>query len=147
MLNIFRGIHKGPLPALTDGEATLAANLRKHVEMLATLIGDRNLTNAPKSLELAADSLESTFKKLGYHPGAQPYRVAGQFVRNIDAEIRGSDRAGEIVVVGSHYDSIAIPGGCPGANDNASGVAATLELARLRESQTSPHDSVRRVRQ
>src|SRR5205814_8680392 len=33
----------------------------------------------------------------------------------------------EIVVIGAHYDSVI---GCPGANDNASGVAALLALAR-----------------
>ena len=34
----------------------------------------------------------------------------------------------EVIVVGAHYDSAR---GTPGANDNASGVAAVLELARL----------------
>jgi Zn-dependent M28 family amino/carboxypeptidase len=43
----------------------------------------------------------------------------------------GTEKPDEIVIVGAHYDSIAIPGGCAGANDNASGVAATLEIARI----------------
>ena len=47
-------------------------------------------------------------------------------VSNIEARLTGRDPA-ECVVVGAHYDTV---GGCPGANDNATGVAAMLELAR-----------------
>ena len=49
-------------------------------------------------------------------------------MRNIIAEIRGGTRANEIVVIGAHYDTVY---DCPGADDNTSGVAALLELARL----------------
>lgn len=52
--------------------------------------------------------------------------MAGSIVRNIDAQ-HGAPADG-ILVIGAHYDSVA---GCPGANDNASGVAAVLELSRL----------------
>jgi len=48
-------------------------------------------------------------------------------VRNLVAELAGGARVDEIVIVGAHYDSVA---GAPGANDNGSGVAALLELAR-----------------
>jgi len=47
-------------------------------------------------------------------------------VENIEAVVAGSAAPGEIVVVGAHYDSVR---GCPGANDNGTGVAAVLELA------------------
>jgi Zn-dependent M28 family amino/carboxypeptidase len=40
----------------------------------------------------------------------------------------GRQAPNEIVVIGAHYDSVS---GSPGANDNGSGVAALLELARL----------------
>ena len=131
MLNIFHGVHSGPLPSLTEAEIELSSNLRRHVEMLATTIGDRNITNNPGNLDLAADFLEAAFEKIGVQPSSQPYRVSGKLVRNIDAEITGATHPDEIIVVGSHYDSVAIKSGCPGANDNASGIAATLELARL----------------
>ena len=49
-------------------------------------------------------------------------------VANLEAQLLGSEKSEAAVVVGSHYDSV---GGTVGANDNASGVAATLELARL----------------
>lgn len=131
MLNIFQGIHKGPLPQLTPEEIELSSNLRKHVDMLARIIGDRNLTNSPKSLQLAADFIQSDFKKLGLAPGVQEYRVSQATVRNLDCVVLGTSKPDEIIVIGSHYDSVALPRGCPGANDNASGMAATLELARL----------------
>lgn len=47
---------------------------------------------------------------------------------NVVATKRGTARPDEIIVVGGHYDSVP---GSPGANDNASGVAATLEAARV----------------
>jgi Zn-dependent M28 family amino/carboxypeptidase len=46
---------------------------------------------------------------------------------NLEVEIPGDAHASEIVVVGAHYDSIV---GSPAANDNASGIAATLAVAR-----------------
>jgi Zn-dependent M28 family amino/carboxypeptidase len=49
-------------------------------------------------------------------------------VRNLSAEIPGSTKPEEIVIVGAHYDTVY---DCPGADDNTSGVAALLELARL----------------
>src|SRR5262249_34861129 len=49
-------------------------------------------------------------------------------VRNIDVNVPGTTRPDEIIVIGAHYDSVT---GAPGANDNGSGVAATLEIARM----------------
>jgi len=48
-------------------------------------------------------------------------------VRNLDAELRGTRDTARLLVVGAHYDSAP---GTPGANDNGTGVAATLVLAR-----------------
>jgi Zn-dependent M28 family amino/carboxypeptidase len=62
-------------------------------------------------------------------------------VRNIEVEVQGSARASEIVIVGAHYDSVL---GAPGANDNGSGVAAVIELARL-FGGSSPSRSLRFV--
>jgi Zn-dependent M28 family amino/carboxypeptidase len=55
------------------------------------------------------------------------YEVSRLTVSNIEVTLPGTSRAGEIVVIGAHYDTVK---GCPGANDNATGVAALLELAR-----------------
>ena len=54
--------------------------------------------------------------------------MEGKICENIEAEVPGTDRPDEILVIGAHYDSVK---GSPGANDNGSGVAAMLVLARM----------------
>ncbi len=54
---------------------------------------------------------------------------------NVVATKRGTARPDEIIVVGAHYDSVP---NSPGANDNASGVAATLEAARVLAGAPTP---------
>jgi Zn-dependent M28 family amino/carboxypeptidase len=116
----------GDLPPLSADERELAASLREHVTVIASR--EHNVFKLPM-LEQAAQYIENTFDMAGYHPlGAQRYTVGDVPVRNIEAELKGGSRAQEIVIVGAHYDSVA---GVPGANDNGSGVAAMLELARV----------------
>lgn len=118
--------HDGPLPPLTEEEAGLRDRLRAHVNVLAGDIGERNIDH-PEALESAALYLEKQLRDMGHLPAAQPYAVSGVSVRNIEAERGGGALAGEILVVGGHYDSVV---GSPGANDNATGAAATIEIAR-----------------
>lgn len=54
------------------------------------------------------------------------FTVGSETFANIEAEIPGVQHPEKILVVGAHYDTA---GNLPGANDNGSGVAATLELA------------------
>ena len=103
-----------------------AAPLRAHVEMLAGSIGERNLWR-PAALDRAAAYIEEVFRRDGYMPLRQTFEVQGHHVSNLEAARNASSSNSEIVVVGAHYDSVL---GCPGANDNATGVAAVLELAR-----------------
>ena len=58
----------------------------------------------------------------------QEYDARGVKSTNLEIEIRGKSKAEEIILVGAHYDSVS---GCPGANDNGTGVAALLEISRL----------------
>jgi Zn-dependent M28 family amino/carboxypeptidase len=116
----------GELQPLTAAERELAASLREHVTVIASR--EHNVFKLPM-LEQAAQYIENALDKAGYLPlAAQRFTVGDAAVRNIEAELKGGARASEIVVVGAHYDSVA---GAPGANDNGSGVAALLELARL----------------
>jgi Zn-dependent M28 family amino/carboxypeptidase len=103
-----------------------APRLRGHVEMLAGTIGERNLW-CYDSLRRAADYIGSSLTASGYQAERQTYEVARLPVSNIEATLPGSSRSAESIVVGAHYDSVT---GCPGANDNATGVAAVLELAQ-----------------
>src|SRR3954471_24699215 len=119
--------HHGALPALTQQEQDLAARLRSHIEMIATTIGPRNILAHPKELRRTADWIETTFRELGYEPRRHNFSADGETVCNIDVELRGSSKLDEILVIGAHYDSVT---NCPAANDNGSGIAGTLELAR-----------------
>ena len=116
----------GRLKPLQAEETELRDQLRRHVEMLAGDIGQRNVFQ-PQALAAAADYIESSFADAGLTPMRQSYQVAGQTCSNIEVELPGRERPDEIVVIGAHYDSVF---NCPGANDNASGVAALLALAR-----------------
>lgn len=119
--------YHGPLPPLTAQERGVREHLVSHVRMLAGTIGERNVWRSG-SLEKTARYIEDTFTALGYGVARQSYASRKTTVRNLAVELKGSREPGKIIVVGAHYDSVA---GCPGANDNASGVAALLELARL----------------
>jgi len=94
--------------------------------VLAGEIGQRNLFHPP-SLEAAADYVEGELAAPGLAVARQSYPVAGVTCHNLEAELRGAERPEQIVLVGAHYDTVV---GSPGADDNASGVAGLLELAR-----------------
>jgi len=113
-------------PPPTPAEEAMCARLRRHVEILAEAIGERN-TDRPGGLEAAARYIENHLQKCGFTPRAQTFKAGGQMVRNIDLEIPGTHarKNKEILLLGAHYDSVD----CPAANDNASGVAGVLEAA------------------
>ena len=119
--------YSNALPALTHEETGIRDGLRTHVGMLAGTIGERNLWHYP-ALLAAADYIEQTFTRLGYRPTGETFQSRGKPVRNVIAEKPGRSATNELVLIGAHYDSVL---GSPGANDNGSGVAALLELARL----------------
>ena len=104
----------------------LAERLHTHVVRLAGEIGERNVWR-PTALHAAADYIRQEWQGQGYAVRAQRYVAYGVASENLEVVRTGSDRAGEIMVVGAHYDSVR---GSPGANDNASGVAALLEIGR-----------------
>ncbi|OGV48446.1 MAG: hypothetical protein A2X49_15960 [Lentisphaerae bacterium GWF2_52_8] len=136
--------HSFPSSVFTpsDSEKALALELRRDVEKLATEIGPRNLEHYDK-LNEAANWLAQEFRNAGCSVSEQSYNAEpGVFMgvwnnakyreqnyRNIIGELKGSSRPDEIIVIGAHYDSVALDG-CRGANDNASGVACVLALAR-----------------
>lgn len=100
--------------------------LRRDVTELASRIGERNITRYGALLK-AATFIENSFADSGHQVHRRNYEAAKHSFDNLEIEIRGSQRPDDIVVVGAHYDSAK---GSPGANDNGSGVAALLALAR-----------------
>lgn len=122
---------KGELPPPTEQLARLATALRGHVVAIASK--PHNLLY-PAELEQAADYIAAHLRRLGYEVKEQRYVTRhGLASRNIWVEIAPMDGTAGWLVVGAHYDSA---GNAPGANDNGSGVAAVLELARLFENWT-----------
>ena len=110
--------------ALSPDEIALREELRTNVQKLAGEIGERNMWHYAQ-LDAAADFIEDSFSRAGLHPRRDSYETQGQACHNIEAEISGGRP--EIIIIGAHYDSVF---GSPGANDNGTGVAATLALAR-----------------
>lgn len=110
---------------VAGGDDTETVGMREHVEMLAGTIGQRNLAH-PEGYAQAERYLSSCLSSYGYQVHRQSYPVGGQSCVNLWCERPGS---AEVLVVGAHYDTL--DSGTPGADDNASGCAVALELARL----------------
>src|SRR3954466_12200629 len=119
--------HTGPLPPLIPDQVQLAARLQEHVRAVASR--PHNVSH-PQELERAALYLGSTLVGMGDEVDRQPFRVDGEEARNIEVAIEPAASAADVrtLVVGAHYDSYAH---APGANDNGTGTAGVIELARL----------------
>ena len=115
------------LPRLTSEESELRDRLSAEVSYLSVDIGDRSMPR-PQSLQTASDYLANNLREQGYTVVELPYSVEGEKVHNLEATLPGTDGTLGQVVVGAHYDSVA---GTVAADDNGTGVAALLEIARL----------------
>jgi Peptidase family M28 len=100
--------------------------LEGHVAKLAGEIGERNVFK-PRALHTAADYISAAWREQGYQVTPYPYRVKGVECANLEITRRGRRTPDGFLLIGAHYDSVI---GSPGANDNASGIAALLELSR-----------------
>ncbi len=119
--------HRGELPPADEALAALAGELRADVATLAGKIGHRHAIAARQRFCDAAEWIETELARIGYPVEVQEYTALGLPCWNFAVEVRGAAIPEEIVVIGAHYDSAI---NTPGANDNASGVAALLALAR-----------------
>jgi hypothetical protein len=117
----------GPMAPSPSPQA-LEKRLSQHVGKVASV---EHNTSKPQALENAASYIEAALAAQGYHVTRQEYAHDGQRVRNLEVSIINTinNKPPErIFIVGAHYDSAR---GAPGANDNGSGTAAVLELARM----------------
>lgn len=130
---------KGQLPLAKAESLSAAERMRRDVEMMATTIGFRNLHH-PEAYQRAEDYLIAQLVRAGYSPRLQRLDTTHEGVRtqpaNIVVEVTGTKMPQRRLVIGAHYDTFSRDGKeTPGANDNASGCAALLELARRLKDQ------------
>ena len=118
--------YRGALPALTDAELLLRGELVADINTLAVQIGDRNMLDY-KKLQDTADFIDASLTNAGYRVRRQNYTIDNKTCSNIEAEIKGVKNPEQIVIIGAHYDTAY---GTAGANDNGSGTAAVLAIAR-----------------
>jgi Zn-dependent M28 family amino/carboxypeptidase len=112
-----------------------ADRLGAHV---AALQGPRHPLTDSAALARAQRYVAETLARLGLPVEERPFRFRGQLYQNVVARLEGRDPKRPRVLVGAHFDSVP---GTPGADDNASGVAGLLEVARALE-RWSPAASI-----
>jgi len=98
--------------------------LRAHVE---ALIGERHPISSPDHLRQAEAYLVEEFGRLGLTISSHSFEAFGGSYRNVIATMPGRQPTAALLIIAAHYDTVP---GSPGADDNASGLAVMLEVAR-----------------
>lgn len=97
-----------------------------HQDLLYTHTGNsRGITGSEH--DLARNNIQAYFGALGLQTSLEQFAFDGTMYCNVVGVHRGVTRPDDVYLVGAHYDSV----NCPGADDNASGTAAVMELARV----------------
>lgn len=123
---------------ITTGNLTVQSeNLKEHVYFLSQLSPPRSYLN-PQSLQKSQDYIVEKLKSYGYAPELEAVVTNDKTYYNIIVRY-GEPRGQDLVVVGAHYDTEGTLN--PGADDNASGVAGLLELARLFQQEKPSFDA------
>ena len=115
----------------TTSSDALEEKLTADVTMLAVKIGERNIDH-PSLLAQAEAFVDGELAAANLKVTHLDFPARGMTVTNLEGEKQGDSRSNEIVVVGAHYDSAI---GAAGADDNGSGVAAMLAIARALEKE------------
>lgn len=104
----------------------LEGRLKRHVEKLSESKVGRNFVEKDTLTE-AKNYIANQFKESGFKPRFHSYDLYGDIYSNIIIDIPSKRKNAAVLIVGAHYDSVE---NSPGANDNASGVAALIEIGR-----------------
>jgi len=105
------------------------SRLEAHVRKLSVELGPRDVDHT-ENLDQVAAYIKNEFTQTGVFVSEQVYRVREKSYRNVIAHF--GPETEERIIVGAHYDTA---GPWPGADDNASGIAGLIELARLLNQQ------------
>jgi Zn-dependent M28 family amino/carboxypeptidase len=119
----------GALAPLDEAQQRTRDRLRAHVAIIAS--EEHNLWR-PQALAAVEHYIQGQLEQLGFAPRRQGYETPYGRAHNIEITL-GPDDGKHVVVIGAHYDSAQ---GTPGADDNASAVAALIEMARLLKAET-----------
>ncbi len=134
---------RGDLVAAVSATRTLA-----DITLLATIQAPATTTRRTGTVgqQLARDWLKTQFETLGYVATLQAFNSSYGTAHNVVAEITGRTRPNDVYLIAAHYDSTSPSAAtnAPGAEDNGSGTAGTLEMARIL-AQYPPQATVRFV--
>lgn len=116
------------------GTGQLRASPRRLEKEVRKFAGERHPERSPAALEEAQERLADGLRSAGCRIRWSPFRHGGATRYNVVGR-RGEGRRGGTVLVGAHVDTVP---GTPGADDNASGLAVLLEVARLLSAKAPP---------
>lgn len=111
----------------SDDVSGIENRLRSHIEALAQEIGPRS-ANAPQSAYSTTSYLGVQAKRAGFEVREIAFASKHGQTVNVEATLSGTRKKDEIVLLGANWDT---EGRSPGADDNASGCAVLLEVARI----------------
>jgi Zn-dependent M28 family amino/carboxypeptidase len=122
-------------PTLTDlpfrgSSRASARHLEDHVRFLTSEVTPRSAGH-PENLDRTATYIADRFRAAGGRTFLQSFDAFGTRYANVLGEFGPVGSAEPVLIVGAHYDVFGETGALPGADDNASGTAGLLELARL----------------
>lgn len=132
--------YEGPFAPLSEAERILKSSLRSHIKTLAEDIGPREILYSYSAYSRTCDYITSQLEQFGYNVEAQEFKVSGRTARNLVAQLVGTEDSLPPLVVGAHFDTVSPT--VPGANDNGTGIASLLEIARLLKNEPPPDRSV-----
>lgn len=113
----------GSLPPLTSEERAIAERLRTHITTIAAEPHNAANIDALRKVEAY---LTGALEAVGFRVRRKAFEADGQEVANLEVVVEPTGAARDTLVIGAHYDSAGL---APGANDNATGTAAVIELA------------------
>src|SRR3954452_12987066 len=144
-----RGANRGRLPVINPAVQALVDQMSRATfeANLAQLVGFPTRFSTSTHYGEVCDFVEQQFESLGYATSRQTISVNGAPSANIVARLRGTGPVPRgVVLVAAHLDSVNHEGTAsspaPGADDDGSGSAGVLEIARVLNDQVSTHDLV-----